>query len=225
MVEVLVPRGVLVPLIEVEELFDTDGEGVSDFVFRAERLEEKVWEEQEVCVWLCVVDVEALAVLEDVPEGEGVCEEEAEVDLENQEADEEGLGLELILNVLLIVFINEVVISLEKETLCVKDFMVVIVWVIVNNRERVADAQGCIVIVGLIETVLELYAVVLTVLEEELEPLRELLGVWEEVCLTLFVIRTVPEEHTELVEVFVIADDADLVPHPVDDFEEEAELV
>jgi hypothetical protein len=47
--------------------------------------------------------------------------------LENQEADEEGLGLELILNVLLIVFINEVVISLEKETLCVKDFMVVIV--------------------------------------------------------------------------------------------------
>ncbi len=47
--------------------------------------------------------------------------------MENQEADEEGLGLELILNVLLIVFINEVVISLEKETLCVKDFMVVIV--------------------------------------------------------------------------------------------------
>ena len=42
MVEVLVPRGVLVPLIEVEELFDTDGEGVSDFVFRGERLEEKV---------------------------------------------------------------------------------------------------------------------------------------------------------------------------------------
>jgi hypothetical protein len=103
--------------------------------------------------------------------------------------------------------------------------MVVIVWVIVNSRERVADAQGCIVIVGLIDTVLELKAVVLTVLEEELEPLRELLGVWEEVCLIVFVIRTVPEEHTELVEVFVIADDADLVPHPVDDFEEDAELV
>jgi len=66
-------------------------------------------------------------VLEDVPEGEGVCEEEAEVDLENQEADEEGLGLELILNVLVIVFINELVISPEKETLCVKDFIVVIV--------------------------------------------------------------------------------------------------
>jgi len=180
MVEVLVPRGVLVPLIEVEELFDTDGEGVSDFVFRAERLEEKVWEEQEVCVWLCVVDVEALAVLEDVSEGEGVCEEEAEVDLENQEADEEGLGLELILNVLVIVFNDEVVISPEKETLCVKDFIVVIVWVIVKSRERVADAQGCIVILGLIETVLELYAVVLTVLEEEVEPLRELLGVWED---------------------------------------------
>jgi hypothetical protein len=66
-------------------------------------------------------------VLEDVSEGEGVCEEEAEVDLENQEADEEGLRLELILNVLVIVFNDEVVISPEKETLCVKDFMVVIV--------------------------------------------------------------------------------------------------
>jgi len=66
-------------------------------------------------------------VLEDVPEGEGVSEDDGELDLENQEADEEGLGLELILNVLLIVFINEVVITPEKETLCVKDFMVVIV--------------------------------------------------------------------------------------------------
>lgn len=47
--------------------------------------------------------------------------------MENQEADEEGLGLELILNVLVIVFINELVISPEKETLCVKDLIVVIV--------------------------------------------------------------------------------------------------
>ena len=66
-------------------------------------------------------------MLEDVPEGEGVSEDDGELDLENQEADEEGLGLELILNVLVIVFINEAVISPEKETLCVKDFIVVIV--------------------------------------------------------------------------------------------------
>ena len=38
--EVFVPRIVLVKLIEVEALFDTDGEGVSDFVLKAERLEE-----------------------------------------------------------------------------------------------------------------------------------------------------------------------------------------
>ena len=63
------------------------------------------------------------------------------------------------------------------------------------------------------------------VLEEDVELLRELLGLCEEVFLTVFVIRIVPEGHTELVEVFVVAEEADLVPHPVEDFEEEAELV
>jgi hypothetical protein len=46
--EVFVPRIVLDPLIEVEPLFDTDGEGVSDFVLKAERLEEGDEEEQGV---------------------------------------------------------------------------------------------------------------------------------------------------------------------------------
>ena len=164
-------------------------------------------------------------MLEGVFDGDDVVEDEEEVDLEKKEAEEEALGLELILKVFVIVLKEVIDICAEKETLCVKDFIVVIVWVIVNSRERVADAQGCIVIVGLIETVLELYAVVLMVLEEDVEPLRELLGVCEEVCLTVFVIRIVREGHTELVEVFVVAEEADLVPHPVEDFEEEAELV
>ena len=169
--------------------------------------------------------MEALAVLEGVFDGDDVVEDDEEVDLEKKEADEEGLGLELILKVFVIVLKEVIDICAEKETLCVKDFIVVIVWVIVNSRERVADAQGCIVIVGLIETVFELYAVVLMVLEEDVELLRELLGLCEEVFLTVFVIRIVPEGHTELVEVFVVAEEADLVPHPVEDFEEEAELV
>ena len=69
-------------------------------------------------------------------------EDDEEVDLEKKEAEEEGLGLELILKVFVIVLKEVIYICPEKETLCVKDFIVVIVLVIVSSRERVADAHG-----------------------------------------------------------------------------------
>ena len=86
--------------------------------------------------------MEALAVLEGVFDGDDVVEDDEEVDLEKKEADEEGLGLELILKVFVIVLKEVIDICAEKETLCVKDFIVVIVWVIVNSRDMSWAMEG-----------------------------------------------------------------------------------